>query len=105
MGKGRKAGKWAGYGLLRERVYEVPVDRKPRKGGHVAPPRKGKSVILPCVTRITRAAFVKSARQTSYRGNVNAIPVSTIPGLRARFCHRARPLFARGLKVIFYWLE
>ena len=33
--------------LLREQVYEVPVDRKvPSKEGHVAPLRKGKSVIL-----------------------------------------------------------
>lgn len=84
------------------------MDRKLRKGGHVASLRKGKSVILPCVTRITRAAFVKSARQTSYRGNVNAIPVSTIPGLRARFCHQAasvHPRLTSAPKVIFYWLE
>lgn len=55
--EGRETGrvrKWAGYELLRQRVYEVPVDRMPSKGGHVAPSRKGKSVILPCVTRITK---------------------------------------------------
>lgn len=46
------------------RVYEVPVDRKAR--GHVAR-KRGKGVILPCVTRITRAAL-KSTRRTFYRG-------------------------------------
>lgn len=49
------------------RVYEVPVDRKAR--GHVARLRRrgGEGVILPCVTRITRAAL-KSTRRTFYRG-------------------------------------
>lgn len=50
--------KQASYELLRQRVYEVPVDRMPpSEGGHVAPLRKRKTVILLCVTGITRVSL------------------------------------------------
>ncbi|TGZ55343.1 hypothetical protein DBV15_07386 [Temnothorax longispinosus] len=47
----------SGQELLRQRVYEVPEDRMPSERGqgvHVARFRKEKSVILLCVTGITR---------------------------------------------------
>lgn len=51
--KGKRVRKWAG-----QRVYEVPEDRMPSKRStRVA--RKQKSVISPCVTRITRASLRK----------------------------------------------
>lgn len=49
--------------LLQRRVYEVPVDRMPSKRGNTfLPLRKEKSVILSCVTRITRGELFARAR-------------------------------------------
>jgi len=81
----------SGQELLRQRVYEVPVDRMPSKGGqggmHVARFRKKKSVILPCVCDSNNESKPSQSPtyRTFYRGNVNVIPVCAISRRRSIF--------------------
>lgn len=84
--QGKRKPERGGMKVGRLRIVTRPGLRGPggqeakERGTRRSSPKREKRYLAVCDSNNESKPPVKSVRQTSYRGNVNAIPVSTIPG-------------------------
>lgn len=84
----RRVGKWAGWQIVTRAGLRVSRWTGRSQGKGDTSLLCEKSVILAVCDWNNRESGLRWPR-TSYRGDVNAIPVSAVPGPDARFRHRA----------------